>query len=442
MKGKIEMKKAILITALIMMFLFGGCANNTTDGNSEMVDYDSIGSKLIMYLSEGKYEEIISEIDHSKDMKAVVSVSFYEDIWSSLINEYGDYQSFNLSANTSTDGYEVYSYEVLFTTHSVNFNVIFSQDGVLSGLNYQKKSRLNDDGLGSLGGELITIGDEFPLEGELVVSEGKDSMPLVIMVHGSGPSDRDETAMNIKPFYDIAEGLQELGIATYRYDKRTLLYGSEVDIDTFTIYDETIDDAVAAFNQFNEDPRFEGNVYILGHSLGGHVLPRIAELTKDAKGYIFMAANYSSLTSLISYQVEYLSEVDGEYTADEKAQVKAIRDLIEEIEELNGDEEGVFLGAGSAYWKDLNDYDPGEVIGQIDKPMLFLQGDGDYQVKPEELDFWLEKVDVKLTTHYTFEGLSHLFTPAGDPPSAVDYEGTYTFDSQVLKMISEWIQEN
>lgn len=72
----------------------------------------------------------------------------------------------------------------------------------------------------------------------------------------------------------------------------------------FQIYDATIDDAVNTYELFNADPRFSGNVYILGHSLGGHVLPRIAELTPEAEGYIFLAANYSSLTDLISYQVE------------------------------------------------------------------------------------------------------------------------------------------
>lgn len=437
------MKKWMKCFSVIMLMLIGltGCGMKQLEVTESPYneELDAVGVSVITYLSEKNYTGLVADVNQSKDMEKVADAEFYKELWESLEESYGKYGGFEYTGNVASSGYEIYSYEVFFTTHSINMNIVLSSDGILSGLNYQEKNVLSIDGKGSLGGEIVTIGDEFPLEGELVVPEGKEAMPLVILVHGSGASNRDESIGSIKPFYDIAEQLQELGIATYRYDKRTFKYGAEIDIDEFTIYEETIEDAVFAYDLFNEDPRFSGNVYILGHSLGGHVLPRIAELTPDAKGYIFMAANYSSILDLIDYQVKYIAEVDGDFTSQEKANVDATADLVKETKELDGTEEGIYLGAGSFYWKDLNDYDPGKAVSKINQPLLFLQGAGDYQVIPAELDLWLESADKEKTTSYVFDGLSHLFTPAGDPPSPEDYSGDYKVDTEVVKAMAEWI---
>ncbi|MDZ7606573.1 MAG: hypothetical protein U5K79_13515 [Cyclobacteriaceae bacterium] len=59
----------------------------------------------------------------------------------------------------------------------------------------------------------------------MTLPKGKNSFPIVLFVHGSGPNDRDETIGPNKPFRDIAYGLAEKGIASLRYDKRTFVYG-------------------------------------------------------------------------------------------------------------------------------------------------------------------------------------------------------------------------
>lgn len=439
------MKKKRTVLGILSLVLILTCA--CSYGQQQVTksaydkDLDAVGIGLITYLSEGKYEELVSNIEQSKDMEKAGTAEFYEEIWTGLEANYGAFSNFAYTSNVLSGGYEVYSYEVFFTTYSINMNIVVTSEGVLSGLNYQEKNAISIDGKGSLGGELLTIGEEFLLEGELVVPEGKDTMPLVILVHGSGASNRDESINSIKPFYDIAEQLENLGIATYRYDKRTYTYGADIDVDTFTVYEESIEDAVYAYEMLDADPRFAGNVYILGHSLGGHVLPRIAEQTVDAKGYIFLAANYSPLTDLIAYQVKYIAEVDGDYTSAEKVEVEGIVDLCKDVAELDGTEEGIYLGAASVYWKDLNDYDPGQALATIEKPMLFLQGDGDYQVVESELDLWLLFAKEEYTTSYVFEGLGHLFTPAGDPPAPSDYDGNYTFSSEVTDTMAAWILE-
>ena len=52
--------------------------------------------------------------------------------------------------------------------------------------------------------------------------------PGVVLVHGSGPNDRDESIGPNKPFRDLAEGLASRGIAVLRYDKRTRTHAGRV----------------------------------------------------------------------------------------------------------------------------------------------------------------------------------------------------------------------
>ena len=80
----------------------------------------------------------------------------------------------------------------------------------------------------------------------LTLPVGKKKAPVVILVHGSGPQDRDETVGPNKPFRDLAWGLAERGIATVRYDKRTKEMAQCVQITNLTVYNEYITDVIIA----------------------------------------------------------------------------------------------------------------------------------------------------------------------------------------------------
>ena len=85
------------------------------------------------------------------------------------------------------------------------------------------------------------------LPGTLTMPEGEGPFPAVVLIHGSGPNDRDESIGTLKPFRDIAESLANQGIAVYRFDKRTLVYGKEMSGDrTITLREESVLDAARA----------------------------------------------------------------------------------------------------------------------------------------------------------------------------------------------------
>lgn len=77
----------------------------------------------------------------------------------------------------------------------------------------------------------IIIGQEtnYPLNGILSLPDiASAKVPAVVLVHGSGPADMDESIGANKPFRDIAEALSAQGIAVLRYDKRTKIYGKQL----------------------------------------------------------------------------------------------------------------------------------------------------------------------------------------------------------------------
>ena len=115
---------------------------------------------------------------------------------------------------------------------------------------------------------IVTGAPDWPLPGSLAVPSGTAPSAIAVLVHGSGPNDRDETIGPNKPFRDLAWGLGTRGIATLRYDKRTRVFGARfAALPAPTLDDEVVDDAVAALASASE--RVAGApLFVVGHSEG------------------------------------------------------------------------------------------------------------------------------------------------------------------------------
>ncbi len=136
---------------------------------------------------------------------------------------------------------------------------------------------------------IIGEGTAYPLNGLLTLPENMDRrVPAVVFVHGSGSSNMDEKVGKLTPFKDLAEGLAKYGIASIRYDKRSYAHGFKMIRDKskpITIKEETIEDAILATELLKKDPRIDAEkVFIIGHSMGGMLAPRIDAEGGDYKG--------------------------------------------------------------------------------------------------------------------------------------------------------------
>jgi len=175
------------------------------------------------------------------------------------------------------------------------------------------------DEAASFTSEEVVIGEggRWPLGGTLTLPEGASAgspVPAVLLVHGSGPGDRDLTVGTNRAFYDIADYLSRNGIAVLRYDKRTLVHGvaliEEFGINHagfvdggFTVWEETIEDAVLAAELLRADSRIDsGRIYMAGISLGGMLAPRIHASGGDFAGLIMLAGSPRLLPEIIADQ--------------------------------------------------------------------------------------------------------------------------------------------
>jgi hypothetical protein len=272
----------------------------------------------------------------------------------------------------------------------------------------------------------------------------------VVLVHGSGPNNRDEGGDLIAPFRDLAWGLASQGIAVLRYDKRTLVYQDQLAAQggEITVWEETVDDAAAAVDLLSHTEGIDpANVFVLGHSLGGTLVPRIAGVSPQARGFVILAGAARPFEDLILEQTEYIASLDGAVTPDEQASLDQLRKAVAKVKspELSPDTpaSGLPFGAWGGYWLDLRGYDPAEAARSIGRPVLVLQGERDYQVTMEDFSRWQGALSgMPNVTFKTYPDLNHLFITGTGKSVPAEYNQPGHVSQAVVEDIASFIKGN
>jgi len=294
----------------------------------------------------------------------------------------------------------------------------------------------------------LKFGTEFPLDGELDLPIGQKPVPCIIFVHGSGPNDMDETILSNKPFKDLAYGLSSNGIATFRYNKRTYQYGAQLTkyIDTLTLDFETLEDVQLAYNYVKNQAGIDSkNIYILGHSLGGYAIPKIAEMIPEAAGFIMLAGSARPLEEVISDQFQYLSELPNPNITPE--QLDEAKQLIEKIKKEDFSEvkspSDYPFAASPAYWKYLHRYDPLKSASKIKRPILVLQGERDYQVSQKDFELWKSALKNNKDAEFKlYPNVNHLFLEGTGKSTPDEYNTIGHIPIYVINDIVNWVNKS
>lgn len=302
--------------------------------------------------------------------------------------------------------------------------------------------------------EKIVIGIEtnYPLNGILTIPNEMDGLfPGVVLVQGSGPSNMDEKVRNNYPFKDLAEGLSEKGIAVIRYDKRTFVYGKEMKNDTgLSVKEETIEDAILASNFLRKDSRIDSNrIFIVGHSLGGMLAPRIDAEGGNFTGVIIMGGSPRKLEEIIMDQNnDVLNSLNKFLKIIAKRQIAALSSKFNNIYNLSDEEAKSTLVLGkytrAYYLKEMGEHPSIDYLKVLDKPVLILQGDKDFHVSVEK-DFNGYKnllSDMPNVTFKLYSNLNHMFMPSVYGKILKikkEYKVAQHVDKEVINDISKWI---
>ena len=296
----------------------------------------------------------------------------------------------------------------------------------------------------------VTVGadTEWSLPATLTLPTGNGPFPAVVLVHGSGPNDRDETIGANKPFQDLAWGLASQGIAVLRYDKRTHVYpGKMVALANLTVKEETIDDALAAVALLRRTPQIEPKkIFVLGHSLGGTLVPRIGLADQGGiAGIIIFAGATRPLEDEFVRQYEYLYGLDGQITPQEQAEIDDYKRQAARIKQLtpaDANSKELLLYIPPSYWLDLRGYFPPAVALKLKQPLLILQGERDYNVTMDAFHDWQRTLDKRTdVTFKSYPKLDHLFLEGTGPASGADYARPRNIPKYVIDDIAAWIKK-
>ncbi len=273
-------------------------------------------------------------------------------------------------------------------------------------------------------------------------------VPAVVLMAGSGPSDRDSTVGPNKPLKDLAWGLASCGIATLRFDKINYADPESVLARTdFTAADEYIPHALAAINTLRDHPSIDGTrIYLLGHSQGATMAPRVAANAQSGvAGLILMAVSAEPVHHAAVRLLRYLLSVDptgdpdhdpGLATLIRQAALVDSPDLTESTPAAD-----LPFGVPAHYWLDLRSYDPGAALAALHLPLLLLQGGRDYQVTTEEHTRLAGALpdDIDVTSHL-YPAADHYFFTGSGPSTPAGYRELHHVDPAVIADISTWCQ--
>ncbi len=350
--------------------------------NAQLADSGQQQAQQVFeWVREAKGDSVWNQCAPS--VQKMVAFQTFDGIWKSLTTQFGAFVSQGEWRSDNVSGSFVYYCNVKFEKYLLRFNVVFDKDGKITVLNFAPAppevavSKKTMDGSKIVEQDIVVPTGQYNLPATLAMPKGATGdVPVVILVHGSGASDRNESVGELKPFQELAWGLAEQGIATIRYDKRTLVYPGALwaEAGQYTFDTESVDDAISAVQLAKTIPGIDPTkVYVLGHSLGGLLVPRIAQRLNDTEGLagvISLAGATRKLQDMIEEQLTYLGSVAGN-NIDAKAEAAK-----------------TIAGQPQSYRDFEASYDPVSVAKTLKLPILVLQGERDYQVTMEDFGNW------------------------------------------------------
>lgn len=294
----------------------------------------------------------------------------------------------------------------------------------------------------------VTVGSgEWALPGTLTKPAGEGPFPAVVLVHGSGPNDRDETFGPNKTFKDLALGLGSRGVAVLRYDKRTKVYAAKVaQLNPFTLKAEAIDDALLAVALLRKEPGIDATrIFVLGHSLGGTVAPRIGAADSGIAGLIIFAGAVRPLEQSIVDQMQYLANADGVISDAEKRALDGsmqLKDTVSKLTAADMTSTASIGGAPASYWLDLQGYDPAVLAATLKQRVLVMQGGRDYQVTVADFERWKAALAKHPAAEFRlYPALNHLFLPGQGKSLPPEYSVPGHVPVEVIDDIAAWTKK-
>ncbi|HEX7367399.1 MAG TPA: alpha/beta fold hydrolase [Pelobium sp.] len=411
----------------------------------------NLAENFFAQLDSGNYSKAYAFFDTSVQEK--IKVENLKTLWTQMEAKIGKFKAVDGVQNKIKDDYQIVTLNLQFATDNQPFQLSFNKENKIAGIFLVPKQLENAYKLPNYADttaytqKLVTIkSGEFDLPAMLTLPKDSLNCPVVVLVHGSGPSDMNESIGPNRPFEDIAVGLASKGIASLRYVKRTLIFPSAFK-GAFTVKEEVLDDASAAINFLKTVPQVnQQKIYVLGHSLGGMLAPRIAVLNPTIKGLILAAAPARKLQDLAIEQNNYFNNLQTDSlkkanAAALAANIKLLNDT-KLFDAKTPQQDSVVLGLPVSYWADLNSMDQLALAKKLSQRIFLIQGGQDFQVSTQDFALWQKALKGKSNADTKlYPMLNHLFVFVSSKGDNNQYAKPGNIDQTVIEDLASWINQ-
>lgn len=276
------------------------------------------------------------------------------------------------------------------------------------------------------------------LAGTLTAPEGGEAPAgTVVLLHGSGPGDRDGDYGPVRPglFRDLARALAARGFRVVRYDKRGV--GGSVSPDgepPDPRMEALVDDAGALLDAWGG-----GCAFVVGHSEGGVLAPALANRRDDVRGVVLLAGPAGGLGDVLEAQLDLITAAHAVPEARREAASLAQRATLELMQRPSPDPEAE--EPSLAWLRSHFAHDAEGELAALRVPTLALFGGLDLQVPPDQAPLLSQRVGPAATlTVAVLPGLDHLLMPA-EPPGGM---GAYAdpdrrVPAEVFERVADWL---
>jgi len=288
---------------------------------------------------------------------------------------------------------------------------------------------------------------ELTLTGTLAVPGVSGAVPAVLMLPGSGQTDRDDNAkaLAIDVFPQLSMAIERQGLATFRYDKRGV-GASEGDYFS-SDFDDRLTDAVAAVEWLRARPEVDASrVIVLGHSEGALLSVRLAAGAAPVAGAVLLAGAAQAGEQILTWQGRQIADsltgvskwvvrlLHIDLVKSQRKALNRIRSSRADVVRIQGRK------INAAWMRQFMAYDPAPDLARVGVPVLAITGDRDLQVNPDDLDLMRDLVKGPFEA-FRPSGVTHLLRTEGTKRGLSGYKEQVRrpVDPRVISAVTDWL---